>query len=55
VPGKTDPVLVEAAIKTVRQWRFNPATNAEGHPRTAWAKVPIRFDLGNYKNKTKEK
>ena len=46
IPGKTDSVLVEAAIKAARKWRFNPATNANGQPVVAWGKVPIKFSLG---------
>ncbi|BBC72348.1 conserved hypothetical protein [Altererythrobacter sp. B11] len=37
--------LDEAAAKTVRRWRFVPASQA-GQPREAWVLVPITFALG---------
>jgi protein TonB len=40
------PSLDNAAIAAVRQWRFNPATQA-GTPVAAVAQVPVRFQLEN--------
>jgi protein TonB len=40
------PSLDDAAITAVRQWRFNPATQA-GAPVAAVAEVPVRFRLEN--------
>jgi len=37
--------LDKAALKTVRKWRFLPATQA-GQPREAWVLVPVTFSLG---------
>ncbi len=37
--------LDEAAMETVRGWRFVPASQA-GEPREAWVLVPVTFDLG---------
>ncbi|MBP8813779.1 MAG: energy transducer TonB [Laribacter sp.] len=36
--------LDEAAVTTVRQWRFAPARQGDV-PVAAWARVPIRFRL----------
>jgi TonB family protein len=38
------PLLDEAAIAAVRQWRFKPALTA-GKPVAVWVAVPIRFSL----------
>jgi protein TonB len=40
------PSLDAAALTAVRQWRFIPATQA-GHSVTAFADVPVRFQLDN--------
>jgi periplasmic protein TonB len=40
------PSLDNAAIAAVRQWRFNPATQA-GTPVAAIAQVPVFFRLEN--------
>jgi TonB family protein len=40
------PSLDTAALMAVRQWRFNPATQA-GRPVPAIAEVPIRFRIDN--------
>lgn len=37
-------VLDNAALRTVKGWRFVPASRA-GHPITQWFKVPIQFSL----------
>ncbi|OGS92009.1 MAG: hypothetical protein A2Z95_03845 [Gallionellales bacterium GWA2_60_18] len=37
-------VLDNAALRTVKGWRFMPASRA-GHPVTQWFKVPIQFSL----------
>ena len=37
--------LDDAALETVRGWRFIPASQA-GEPREAWVLVPVTFDLG---------
>ncbi|RKF23577.1 energy transducer TonB [Altericroceibacterium spongiae] len=37
--------LDKAALKTVKKWRFVPASQA-GNPREAWVLVPITFSLG---------
>jgi protein TonB len=37
-------VLDDAALRTVKGWRFVPASRA-GHPVTQWFKVPIQFSL----------
>ena len=29
----------------LRRWRFHPATDVNGRPQQAWARVPIRFTL----------
>ena len=36
------PMLDEAAVACVRQWRFKPARTA-GHPVAVWVAVPVRF------------
>jgi TonB family protein len=36
------PLLMDAAIACVRQWRFKPA-RAKGAPVAVWVAVPIRF------------
>ena len=36
------PMLDEAAIECVRQWRFKPAMT-DGHPVAVWVAVPVRF------------
>ena len=38
------PLLDEAAIAAVRQWRFKPARTA-GKPVAVWLAVPVRFSL----------
>jgi periplasmic protein TonB len=38
------PLLDEAAVKAVKQWRFAPPTSG-GKPTTAWLRVPVRFTL----------
>ena len=38
------PLLDEAAIASVRQWRFKPAKTA-GKPVAVWVAVPVRFSL----------
>jgi protein TonB len=38
-------VLDEAAIATVRSWRFQPATR-DGEPLKQWVNIPITFRLG---------
>jgi len=37
-------VLDNAALRTVKGWRFVPASRA-GRPITQWFKVPIQFSL----------
>lgn len=37
-------ILDNAALRTVKAWRFMPATRA-GRPVTQWFKVPIQFSL----------
>ncbi|MXO64965.1 TonB family protein [Altererythrobacter endophyticus] len=37
--------LDREAMKTVRKWRFVPASQA-GKPREAWVLVPVTFSLG---------
>jgi len=36
------PILDEAAVACVRQWRFKPATSG-GKPVAVWVAIPIRF------------
>ena len=38
------PLLDEAAVKAVKQWRFAPPTSG-GKPTTTWLRVPIKFTL----------
>jgi protein TonB len=38
------PILDEAAVETLRRWRFEPAYRA-GVPVSAWIDVPITFQL----------
>lgn len=38
------PMLDQAALEAVRQWRFKPAT-AAGAPVAVWVSVPVRFRL----------
>ena len=38
------PALDTAALAAVRQWRFDPATQA-GRPVAATAEVPVRFRI----------
>ncbi len=40
------PILDEAAVETLRRWRFEPARRA-GAPVAAWVDVPITFRLSN--------
>jgi protein TonB len=42
--GSTHPILDEAAVETLRRWRFEPARQA-GMPVAAWVDVPITFRL----------
>lgn len=42
--GSGHDVLDNAALRTVKGWRFVPASRA-GHPVTQWFKVPIQFSL----------
>jgi protein TonB len=37
-------VLDQSAVKSVRQWRFEPARRA-GQPIDMWVRVPVRFAL----------
>ena len=39
------PLLDAAAITAVRQWRFQPARDEEGHPLRVTFRVPVRFVL----------
>lgn len=41
---KASPTLVQAAIETAKQWRFNPAIE-HGKPIEGYARVPIEFSL----------
>ncbi|SDY18495.1 protein TonB [Allochromatium warmingii] len=36
--------LDQAAVRTVRRWRFKPA-HQNGRPISAWVRVPVRFKL----------
>lgn len=38
------PMLDEAAVAAVRQWRFKPALN-KGNPVAVWVAVPVKFKL----------
>lgn len=38
------PMLDEAAVEAVRQWRFTPARSGD-HPVRTWVSVPVRFRL----------
>jgi periplasmic protein TonB len=38
--------LDEAALESVKQWRFKPATQG-GEPLEAWVEVPVKFVLEN--------
>lgn len=40
------PILDEAAVETLRRWRFEPARQA-GMPVAAWVNVPITFRLSD--------
>lgn len=44
---KANSHFVRAAVEAVRQWRYQPATNAKGEPVVAWIKVPVKFALDN--------
>jgi protein TonB len=35
--------LSRAAVETVKEWRFKPATNAQGQPVPVWTTVEINF------------
>jgi TonB family protein len=39
-----DPLLVDAAVESVRQWRFQPARN-QGTPVGCWMEIPMDFKL----------
>lgn len=41
---KSVPMLDDAALAAVRQWRFRPAMG-EGRPVAVWVAVPVRFSL----------
>jgi protein TonB len=41
---KSIPELDDAAVASVRQWRFNPAY-ANGAPVAVWVAVPVKFSL----------
>lgn len=41
---KSIPMLDSAAVRSVRRWRFKPAS-AEGKPTAVWVAVPVRFTL----------
>jgi protein TonB len=38
--------LDEAALESVKQWRFKPATQG-GEPVETWVEVPVKFVLEN--------
>jgi protein TonB len=38
------PALDEAAVETVKQWKFKPA-RAAGKPVSRWVDVPVKYDL----------
>ncbi|MEZ5405958.1 MAG: energy transducer TonB [Verrucomicrobiia bacterium] len=40
------PLLDQAALKSVRQWKFNPA-QSNGHPIVSQVNVPIQFRLSD--------
>jgi protein TonB len=40
------PILDDAALQAVREWRFEPAMK-NGIPVASWVEVPIRFVLGS--------
>ncbi len=42
---KSIPLLDDAAIECVRQWRFRPALS-EGKPISVWVSIPVRFNPG---------
>ncbi len=44
--GSPHPILDEAAVETLRRWRFEPARQA-GVPVAAWIDVPITFRLSD--------
>jgi protein TonB len=37
------PMLDQAAMEAVHQWRFTPARDADGNPVRVQLEVPIRF------------
>jgi protein TonB len=39
------PLLDEAAVAAVKQWRFRPARDAEGRPVRVVMEIPVRFVL----------
>jgi protein TonB len=39
-----NPILVEAASKAIRTWRFRPAL-WNGKPVAAWVAIPVVFRL----------
>ncbi len=42
--SRSIPMLDDAALEAVRQWRFEPA-RAHGKPVAVWVAVPVRFTL----------
>ncbi len=41
---KSIPLLDEAAVTAVRQWRFRPALSA-GRPVDVWGQIPVKFNF----------
>jgi protein TonB len=39
------PLLDDAAIAAVRQWRFRPARDRDGRPVRVLMEIPVRFVL----------
>lgn len=48
IPTPTDRSLVNAAVAAAKEWKYHPATGADGKPVIAWVKVPVKFSLGKY-------
>jgi protein TonB len=41
-PPRVAPVLEQAAMDTIRRWRFKPARR-NGEPVSAWVNIPIEY------------
>jgi len=49
------PLLDEAALEAIRQWRFVPAVSEDDETVAAWVTIPIKFKLAEKGDKAGKK